>query len=131
MACSVPHTDDEIQALVQKQIDEDMVRQKAILDLALQFDNACTTKDDLRKTYKQCNDIPQESRALIDTFLKEEFDKDYELNLSEYEKAAKIEKQMNAKLVWLRKKYNYGSQTHIGGSSSKTREICDVYLTEK
>ncbi|GJZ90935.1 hypothetical protein Tco_0662862 [Tanacetum coccineum] len=38
---------------------------------------------------------------------------------------------MNDKLVWLREKYNYRSQTHIGGSSSQTREICDVYLTEK
>ncbi|GKA37995.1 ribonuclease H-like domain-containing protein [Tanacetum coccineum] len=98
MACFVPHTDDEIQALVQKLIDEDMVRQKAILDLALQFDNACTAKDDLRKAYAKCNDIPQKSRALIDTFLKEGSDKDYELNLSMYGKAAKIKKQTNAKL---------------------------------
>ncbi|GJY37458.1 hypothetical protein Tco_0422836 [Tanacetum coccineum] len=96
MACSIPHSDDEIQALVQKQIDEDMVYQKAILDLALQFDNACTTKEDLRKAYEKCNHIPQESRALIDTFLKEGSDKDYELNLSMYRKAAKLEKQMNA-----------------------------------
>ncbi|GJQ94650.1 replication protein A 70 kDa DNA-binding subunit B [Tanacetum coccineum] len=96
MACSVPHTDDEIQALVQKLIDEDMVRQKAILNLALQFDDACTAKDDLRKAYEKCNDIPLESRALIDNFLKEGSDKDYELNLSMYRKAAKIEKQMNA-----------------------------------
>ncbi|GJQ94099.1 hypothetical protein Tco_0005238 [Tanacetum coccineum] len=131
MACSVPHSDDEIQALVQKQIDEDMVRQKAILDLALQFDNACTAKEDLRKAYEKCNDIPQESRALIDTFLKERSDKDYELNLSMYRKAKKIEKQMNAKLVWLLEKYNYRSKTHIGGSSSQTHEICDLYLTEK
>ncbi|GKC57657.1 hypothetical protein Tco_1085255 [Tanacetum coccineum] len=79
-------------ALVQKQIDEDMVHQKAILDLALQFDNACTTKEDLRKAYEKCNHIPQESRALIDTFLKEGSDKDYELNLSMYRKAAKLEK---------------------------------------
>ncbi|GKA03071.1 hypothetical protein Tco_0675852 [Tanacetum coccineum] len=71
MACSIPHSDDEIQALVQKQIDEDMVHQKAILDLALQFDNACTTKEDLRKAYEKCNHISQESRALIDTLLKE------------------------------------------------------------
>ncbi|GKD25692.1 hypothetical protein Tco_1231906 [Tanacetum coccineum] len=47
-----------------------MVHQKGILDLALQFDNACTTKEDLRKAYEKCNHIPQESRALIDTFLK-------------------------------------------------------------
>ncbi|GKD82598.1 hypothetical protein Tco_1349437 [Tanacetum coccineum] len=130
MACSVPHTDDEIQALVKKLIDEDMVRQKVILDLALQFDDAYTTKGDLRKSYEKCNDIPQESRALITNFLKEGYDKDYELNLSMYRKAAKKEKQLNAKLVWLREKYNYRSQTHIGGSSSQTHEICDVYLTE-
>ncbi|GJV34236.1 hypothetical protein Tco_1394636 [Tanacetum coccineum] len=72
MACSIPHSDDEIQAFVQKQIDEDMVLQKAILDLALQFDNACTTKEDRKKAYEKCNHIPQESCALIDTFLKEE-----------------------------------------------------------
>ncbi|GJU68429.1 transposase, MuDR, MULE transposase domain protein [Tanacetum coccineum] len=131
MACSVSHTDDEIQALVQKLIDKDMVRQKAFLDLALQFDNACTAKDDLRKAYEKCNDISQESRALIDTFLKEGSDKDYELNFSMYGKATKIEKQMNAKLVWLWEKYNYSSQTHMGGSSSQTHEIGDVYLTEK
>ncbi|GJX89928.1 hypothetical protein Tco_0343254 [Tanacetum coccineum] len=52
MACSVQHIDDEVEALVQKLIDEDMVHQKAILDLALQFDNACTAKDDLRKAYE-------------------------------------------------------------------------------
>nr|GEV95396.1 putative reverse transcriptase domain-containing protein [Tanacetum cinerariifolium] len=37
-------------------------------------------KNDLRKAYEKCNDIPQEIRALIDTFLKEGSDKDYELN---------------------------------------------------
>nr|GEW74219.1 L10-interacting MYB domain-containing protein-like [Tanacetum cinerariifolium] len=68
---SVGSNDDEIQALVQKQIDEYMILQKAILNSVLQFDNACTTKEDLRKTYEKCNDIPQESCALIDTFLKE------------------------------------------------------------
>ncbi|GKC95381.1 hypothetical protein Tco_1160823 [Tanacetum coccineum] len=99
MTCSLSHTDDEVEALVQKLIDEDMVCQKVILDLALQFENACTAKDDLRKACEKCNDIPQESRALIDTFLKEGPDKYYELNLSMSGKAAKIEKQMNAKLL--------------------------------
>nr|GFC32757.1 hypothetical protein [Tanacetum cinerariifolium] len=131
MACSIPHREDEIQALVQKQIDEDMIHQKAILDLALQFDNACTTKEDLRKAYEKCNHIPQESRALIDTFLKEGSDKDYELNLSMYRKEAKLEKQMNAKLTWIHEKYNHRSETHIGGSSSQTHEIGDVYLIEE
>nr|GFA30264.1 hypothetical protein [Tanacetum cinerariifolium] len=113
MACSLPHTDYEVEALVQKLIDEDKVHQNAVLDLALQFKNSCTAKDDLRKAYEKCYDISQESRALIDTFLKEVSDKDYELNLSMYGKVAKIEKQMNAKLAWLLKKYNYRSQTHI------------------
>nr|GFA34732.1 hypothetical protein [Tanacetum cinerariifolium] len=128
MACSIPHSDDEIQALVQKHIDEDMVHHKSILDLALQFDNSYTTKEDLRKTYEKCNHILQESRALIDTFLKEGSDKDYELNLSMYIKATKLEKQMNAKLAWIHEKYNHHSETHIGGSSSQTHEIGDVYL---
>nr|GEX88650.1 hypothetical protein [Tanacetum cinerariifolium]GEX99485.1 hypothetical protein [Tanacetum cinerariifolium] len=96
MACSVSHTDDEIQALIQKLIDEDIVRQKSIMDLALQFDNACTAKDDLRKAYEKYNDIPQESRALIDTFLKEEYDKDYEMNLSMYGKAVSATDYVNA-----------------------------------
>ncbi|GJT95894.1 hypothetical protein Tco_1091412 [Tanacetum coccineum] len=69
--------------------------------VAVQFDNACTTKDDLKKAYEKCNDIPQESRALIDTFLKEEPDKDYEMNLSMYGNAAKIVKQLETKYVWL------------------------------
>ncbi|GJU35556.1 hypothetical protein Tco_1183910 [Tanacetum coccineum] len=127
MACSLPHTDYEVEALVQKLIDKDKVRQNAILDLALHFENACTAKDDLRKAYEKCNDISQESRALIDTFLKEGPDKDYELNLSMYEKAEKVEKQMDAKLAWLLEKYNYRSQESVGCSSSQA----DLYLTEK
>ncbi|GJY80645.1 hypothetical protein Tco_0493396 [Tanacetum coccineum] len=119
MACSLPHTDFEDEALVQKLIDEDKGRQNAILDLALQFENSCTTKDDLRKVYEKCNDISQESRALIDSFLKEGSDKDYELNLSMYGKAAKLEKQMDAKLTWLLEKYCCSSSQ------------ADLYLIEK
>ncbi|GJT99962.1 hypothetical protein Tco_1110301 [Tanacetum coccineum] len=66
MACSLPFTDDEVEALVQKLTDEDMVRQKAILDLAFQFDNARTTKDDLRKAYKKC---PSQAYELCDVYL--------------------------------------------------------------
>ncbi|GJX95954.1 protein phosphatase [Tanacetum coccineum] len=127
MACSLPHTDSEVEALVQKLIDEDKGRQNAILDLALQFENSCTAKDDLRNAYEKCNDISQESSALIDTFLKEGSDKDYELYLSMYEKAAKLEKQMDAKLAWLLKKYYYRSQESVGCLSSQA----DLYLTEK
>ncbi|GKA74568.1 hypothetical protein Tco_0780870 [Tanacetum coccineum] len=102
MTCSLSHTFDEIKALVEKLIDEDIVHQKATTELAVQFDdNASTTKDDMRKTYEKCNDIPQESRDLIDAFLKQEYDKDYEIHLAMFRKTAKIEKQMNTKFVWL------------------------------
>ncbi|GJZ99557.1 transposase, MuDR, MULE transposase domain protein [Tanacetum coccineum] len=37
-----------------------MVHQKAILDLALQFDNACTTKEGLRKAYESCEDVGED-----------------------------------------------------------------------
>nr|GEU50404.1 hypothetical protein [Tanacetum cinerariifolium] len=67
------------------------------MDLALKFENSCTAKDDLRNAYEKYTDISQEIRALIDTFLKEGSDKDYELNHSMYENAAKLEKQMDVK----------------------------------
>ncbi|GJX94839.1 hypothetical protein Tco_0349425 [Tanacetum coccineum] len=127
MACSLSHTDSEVEGLVQKLIDEDNGRQNAILDLALQFENSCTAKDDLRKAYEKCNDISQEIRALIDIFLKEGSDKDYELNLSMYGKTAKLEKHKDAKLAWLLEKYYYRSQESVGCSSSHA----DLYLTEK
>nr|GEV14753.1 hypothetical protein [Tanacetum cinerariifolium] len=127
MACSLPHADSEVKAFVQKLIDEDKGHQNAILDLALQFENSCTAKDDLRNAYENCNDISQESRALINTFLKEGSNKDYELNLSMYGKAAKLEKQMDAELAWLLEKYYYRSQESVGCSSSQA----DLYLIEK
>nr|GEU44347.1 hypothetical protein [Tanacetum cinerariifolium] len=60
----------------------DSVRQKAMMDLAVQFDNASAAKQDLRQAYEKCNNIPQETRTLIDAFLKRESDKDYEMNLA-------------------------------------------------
>ncbi|GKD42826.1 hypothetical protein Tco_1267471, partial [Tanacetum coccineum] len=80
MACLVLHTIDEIKAMVQKQIEEDKVCQLAIMNLAVEYDNASTSKYDMRKAYEECDDIPQEKRALIDTFFKEESDKDYEMH---------------------------------------------------
>ncbi|GKA17931.1 hypothetical protein Tco_0697768 [Tanacetum coccineum] len=68
-----------------------------MMDLAVQFDNASAAKQDFRQAYEKCNDIPQETRNLIDAFLKRESDKDYEMNLAMYRKAGKIEKQIEAK----------------------------------
>nr|GEZ54254.1 hypothetical protein [Tanacetum cinerariifolium] len=78
-----------------------------MMNLAMQLDNGSAAKHDLRKAYEKCNDIPQETRTLIDTFLKQEFDKDYEMNLDLYRKAAKIEKQIETKYVWLSENTNF------------------------
>ncbi|GJW97714.1 hypothetical protein Tco_0179522 [Tanacetum coccineum] len=65
---------------------------------------------DLRKAYEKCNDISQESRALICTFLKESSEKDLKLHLSMYGKVAQLEKQMDAKSAWFWEKYS--GRTH-------------------
>ncbi|GJZ25600.1 hypothetical protein Tco_0569853 [Tanacetum coccineum] len=70
MACSLSHTVNEIEAMVQKQIEDDKVRQLAIMNLAVEFENASIAKNDIRKAYDECSDIPQEKRASIDTYLK-------------------------------------------------------------
>ncbi|GKA61916.1 hypothetical protein Tco_0761435 [Tanacetum coccineum] len=67
-------------------INEDKGRQDVLLDLALQFEDSCAVRDDLRKTYEKCNDISQESRTLICTLLKESSEKDRKLHLSIYGK---------------------------------------------
>ncbi|GJU05773.1 hypothetical protein Tco_1122203 [Tanacetum coccineum] len=100
MACSLPHTDSKIEALMHRLINEDKGRQDVLLDLAFQFEDSCPVRDDLRKTYEKCNDISQDCRALICTLLKESSEKDRKLHLSMYGKAARLEKQMKAKSAW-------------------------------
>ncbi|GKB22801.1 hypothetical protein Tco_0862202 [Tanacetum coccineum] len=107
MAYSLLHTDSEIEALVQRLINEDKGRQDALLELAFRFEDSCAVRDDFRKAYEKCNDISQESRALIGTLLKESSEKDRKLHLSMYGKVAQLEKRMGAKLAWLREKYSY------------------------
>ncbi|GJU95934.1 hypothetical protein Tco_1320690 [Tanacetum coccineum] len=101
MACSLPHTNSEVEALVQRLINKDKGRRDALLELAFRFKDSCAVRDDLRKAYEKCNEISQESRVLIDTLLKEISKKDRKLHLSMYGKAAQLEKQMGAKLAWL------------------------------
>ncbi|GJT20267.1 hypothetical protein Tco_0890204 [Tanacetum coccineum] len=42
--CSLPHTDSEVEALVQRLINEDKGRQDALLNLAFQFEDSCAEK---------------------------------------------------------------------------------------
>ena len=72
--------------MVQKQIDDNKVRRQALMNLAVEFDNASIAKDDLRKAYAECSDIPQEKRALIDAYLKQESDFDYEMHNALFQK---------------------------------------------
>ncbi|GJZ10018.1 hypothetical protein Tco_0544777 [Tanacetum coccineum] len=105
MSCLLPHTVDEIHALVQKLIHEDSVRQKAMMDLAMQFDNASAAKQDPSTKQTERNDIHK--RLVINRLLmKRESDKDYEMNIAMYRKAGKIEKQIEAKYVWLSENTN-------------------------
>ncbi|GKC92151.1 hypothetical protein Tco_1157593 [Tanacetum coccineum] len=90
MACSLPHTDSEVEALVQRLINEDKGRQDALLNLAFQFEDSCAVRDGLRKAFEKCNDIPRESQ-----------------------------KQMGAKLAWLWEKYSYRTREGIDCSSSQ------------
>ncbi|GJR11734.1 putative ribonuclease H-like domain-containing protein [Tanacetum coccineum] len=65
MACSLSHTVDKIKVIVKKQIEEDKVRQLAIMNLVVEFENASIAKDDLRKSYDVYSDIPQKKRVSI------------------------------------------------------------------
>ncbi|GKF73878.1 hypothetical protein Tco_0220210, partial [Tanacetum coccineum] len=127
MACSLPHTNSEVEALVLRLFNEEKGRQDALLELAFQFEDSCAVRDDLRKVYEKCNDMSQESRALIVTLLKESSENDHKLHLSMYGKASQLEKHIGAKLAWLQKKYSHCIRESIGCSSSQA----NCYLTEK
>ncbi|GJW60893.1 hypothetical protein Tco_0110228 [Tanacetum coccineum] len=79
MACSLLSTIDEIKASVQKQIGRDTIPQQLIIYVVVLFDKARATKEDTRKAYKECKDIPQEKLALIDNFLEADAWKDYKI----------------------------------------------------
>nr|GEY20023.1 reverse transcriptase domain-containing protein [Tanacetum cinerariifolium] len=81
MACSLPHIYDEIKSMVRKQIQEDRGHQLVIMNLAHQFDNAITAKDELQKAYEECRDIPLAQHALIENFLKIESELDQQCRM--------------------------------------------------
>ncbi|GKF61084.1 hypothetical protein Tco_0181138, partial [Tanacetum coccineum] len=127
MAYALPHTDSEVEVLVQKLINEDKGRQDVLLNLAFQFEDSCAVRDDFRKTYERSNDISQESRAFICTLLKESSKNNRKLHLSMYRKASQLQKQMDNKSAWFQEKYFGHIHGGIGCSSSQT----DFPLTEK
>ncbi|GKB23199.1 hypothetical protein Tco_0862600 [Tanacetum coccineum] len=97
MGCSVPHSYDQIKAMVKKQIQEDRVHQSAMMNLAHQFNDASIAKDELRKACEECSDIPLEQRVVIENFLKIESELDYEMNRDLLWNGAKLGKQIRDK----------------------------------
>ncbi|GKC18639.1 hypothetical protein Tco_1020789 [Tanacetum coccineum] len=102
--CSLPHAVNEIKAMIQEYIEEEKSRQPLIMNLAVQFENSSIATDDLQRAHEECNDIPEEKRALIDIYLKQESDKDYEIHNALFRKASKLEKQINNKFAWIENK---------------------------
>ncbi|GKA60721.1 hypothetical protein Tco_0760128 [Tanacetum coccineum] len=80
---------------------QDRVRQLAMMNLAHEFNDASTAKDELGKAYEKCRDIPLEQRDLIEIFLKTEAELDYQMNNALLLKAAKLEKQIRDKTAWV------------------------------
>nr|GEV27143.1 FT like protein [Tanacetum cinerariifolium] len=66
-------------SLLQKKIDEDIIRHEAIVDVTRLFKQATAAKEYMRKAYAECKDIPQEKRDVIENFFEAEDWKDYEI----------------------------------------------------
>nr|GEZ81168.1 FT like protein [Tanacetum cinerariifolium] len=70
---------EEIKALLEKQINEDMIRQEAIVNVIRLFDQASADKEYMWKAYAR-NAKTFQKNALNDNFLKAEGWKDYEIH---------------------------------------------------
>ncbi|GKB79223.1 hypothetical protein Tco_0946118 [Tanacetum coccineum] len=80
MACSLPHSVEDLRVFVHKQCDVyDKVRYEAIFGVMKLFERAMAEKEGLRKQYAKCKDISPEGHVIIDKFLEDEMWKDYEL----------------------------------------------------
>nr|GEU99757.1 hypothetical protein [Tanacetum cinerariifolium] len=77
--------------------EEDQVRQLAMMNLAHQFNDASIAKDELRKAYEECKDIPLEQRDVIENFLKIESELDYEMKRDLLWNGAKLGKLIRDK----------------------------------
>ncbi|GJR57426.1 hypothetical protein Tco_1499588 [Tanacetum coccineum] len=73
MACSLPHTDSEVEALVQRLINEDKGRQDVLLNLAFQFEDSCAAICPL--TEKELYQLRMDEGALKEMLEKEAMNK--------------------------------------------------------
>ncbi|GJV27322.1 hypothetical protein Tco_1383770, partial [Tanacetum coccineum] len=73
MACSLPHTDFEVKALVQRLINEDKGRQDVLLDLAFQFEDSGAAECPL--TDNELHELRMDEEALRETLEEEAMNK--------------------------------------------------------
>nr|GEY54620.1 hypothetical protein [Tanacetum cinerariifolium] len=78
--------------MVEKQIQEDRGRQLALMNLGHQFNDAVIAKEELRKSYEECRDIPLEQRVFIEDFLKIESELDHQMQNALFKKTEKMKK---------------------------------------
>lgn len=100
MACSSPHTVEQINDSVEKLIQENTIRQEKIVELAEEFSKELSAKGDMQKAYKECKDIPPEKLVATDVFLKKKkkSSKDYDIHNDLYKFASKIQGNISAKV---------------------------------
>ena len=101
MACKLPHTVEQVQNYVQKQVEiDDKERQDAIIEVIKKFELAKLRKDRLRTRYTACKDISVERKYVIDQFLYNEFRKDADVVETLWGCVQKIENEKSNKIRW-------------------------------
>nr|GEV14627.1 phospholipase-like protein [Tanacetum cinerariifolium] len=73
--------------------------QLAIMNLDHQYGDAIEAKDELLKAYEQCRDISIDKRAMIEKFLKNKSELDYEMQSALFRKKTKLKKQSRDNLT--------------------------------
>lgn len=77
MACRLPHTVEQMQKYIKKQVEkDDAARQQALVEVIKQFELAKALKQRLRQWYTYCKDISEERKVVIDQVLYDEYRQD-------------------------------------------------------
>ena len=101
MACNLPHTVEQVQNYVKKQVDiDDKERQDAIVEVIKKFELAKLRKQRLRTRYTTCKDISVDRKYVIDQFLYNEFRKDADVVETLWGCVQKIENEKSNKIRW-------------------------------
>ena len=101
MACKLPHTVEEVQNYVKKQVEvDDDERQNAIVEVIKKFELAKLRKQRLRTRYTDCQDISDDRKLVIDQFLYNAFRKDHEVVETLWSCVQNIQNEKSNKIRW-------------------------------